>query len=629
MTPPPNGEGTNKPDDDPLGGMDPMAWLESLARRQGANPDELITKADLDIPLPSAEAPSEHAAPEAPPEPAVPVAQSPQPAADDPLGGMDPMAWLESLARRQGANPDELITKADLDIPLPSAEAQVTAPGYTDFDPFSASTLSASARALEQPPAEEDTMAWLESLTAESSASAVSSAGAQALDPLEWLASLSDTSEGTRETLSADEPVVQSMSPEQALAWLDSLSAEPEPEPTLPSPARDVSSLEAGGLSDDPREVQAWLTEQLGSLLQTRAAETDLAAADVPPAEPNNALPDWLSEAIVDPTLPAARGTLDPEIKLPTPPADLPTWLLEEPEADLDLDLGEDFIPPQAPLPQVPEAALDLAPEEIERMIKPSSPEEVDDLAEYFDEEYDRRLAGDETIPLWYLEALQRAENVSITEPAPAAPPEPEVTMASAEPVAESGLPDWLRELQPEEPSQAPAIASSSSKLPEELSWLEALAEGLPEEPTVPSEPERPAIVEPAISERPEWLAPTGRLDPSVVERYEAEQAARAAEPEPQPVPEPELPMRKAELSQVLQQARQQVAQGQVLPALEHYQQLVDAMQNLEEVRADLRQLVEQHPKEPKLRRLLGDTHMRLGDLQAALDAYLTALKEL
>ncbi|PJF34462.1 MAG: hypothetical protein CUN49_15555, partial [Candidatus Thermofonsia Clade 1 bacterium] len=123
MTPPPNGEGTNKPDDDPLGGMDPMAWLESLARRQGANPDELITKADLDIPLPSAEAPSEHAAPEAPPEPAVPVAQSPQPAADDPLGGMDPMAWLESLARRQGANPDELITKADLDIPLPSAEA--------------------------------------------------------------------------------------------------------------------------------------------------------------------------------------------------------------------------------------------------------------------------------------------------------------------------------------------------------------------------------------------------------------------------------------------------------------------------------------------------------------------------
>ena len=43
MTPPPDvGDGVKKPEDDPLGGMDPMAWLESLARRQGANPDELI-----------------------------------------------------------------------------------------------------------------------------------------------------------------------------------------------------------------------------------------------------------------------------------------------------------------------------------------------------------------------------------------------------------------------------------------------------------------------------------------------------------------------------------------------------------------------------------------------------------
>jgi hypothetical protein len=133
--------------DDPLGGMDPMAWLESLARRQGANPEELITAADLDVPLPSAELPAESPRPQASNEPS-----APEPAlssADDPLGGMDPMAWLESLARRQGANPEELITAADLDVPLPSAEAEITAPGYTDFDPFSAGALSASARAVE------------------------------------------------------------------------------------------------------------------------------------------------------------------------------------------------------------------------------------------------------------------------------------------------------------------------------------------------------------------------------------------------------------------------------------------------------------------------------------------------
>src|SRR5439155_22705949 len=50
---------------------------------------------------------------------------------DDPLGGMDPMKWLESLAARQGANPDELTTSADLDVPMPDANAKVEGPGYT------------------------------------------------------------------------------------------------------------------------------------------------------------------------------------------------------------------------------------------------------------------------------------------------------------------------------------------------------------------------------------------------------------------------------------------------------------------------------------------------------------------
>src|SRR5438874_11290902 len=53
MAPPPNsGDAKNTNDDDPLGGIDPMAWLESLAARQGAKPEELTTAADLDIPLP-------------------------------------------------------------------------------------------------------------------------------------------------------------------------------------------------------------------------------------------------------------------------------------------------------------------------------------------------------------------------------------------------------------------------------------------------------------------------------------------------------------------------------------------------------------------------------------------------
>src|SRR5215212_6444185 len=51
MAPPPNSGDANNMNDDPLGGIDPMKWLESLAARQGANPDELTTSADIDVPV--------------------------------------------------------------------------------------------------------------------------------------------------------------------------------------------------------------------------------------------------------------------------------------------------------------------------------------------------------------------------------------------------------------------------------------------------------------------------------------------------------------------------------------------------------------------------------------------------
>src|SRR5258708_7163939 len=166
MAPPPDsGDATNKNDDDPLGGMDPMAWLESLAARQGANPDELTTEANLDIEEPPADtvvdepgytpgydvgkssfaAQSESAkapapepepepepaydfAPSSEPEPAAPEPVASTASADDPLGGMDPMAWLESLAARQGARADELTTEANLAIREPPADPAMHEP---------------------------------------------------------------------------------------------------------------------------------------------------------------------------------------------------------------------------------------------------------------------------------------------------------------------------------------------------------------------------------------------------------------------------------------------------------------------------------------------------------------------
>src|SRR5438874_1343327 len=149
--------------------MDPMAWLESLAARQGAKPEELTTAANLDIPLPPADtvidepgytpgydtgkkaestkpAPAKAKAKPAP-EPDKPAAKAPEPAKAEPAmpgpavprappsfatrRSSDLMAWLESLAARQGAKPEELTTAANLDIPMPPADTVIDEPGYT------------------------------------------------------------------------------------------------------------------------------------------------------------------------------------------------------------------------------------------------------------------------------------------------------------------------------------------------------------------------------------------------------------------------------------------------------------------------------------------------------------------
>jgi hypothetical protein len=138
MTLPPDDNGPDEINNLPGDDVDPMKWLESLAARQGANPEEFITSADMDVPEadPNAvidepgyvdydpfgsskrEKPAREAHLEPAPEPAPPqqepatVAPAAMSADDD----VDPLAWLESLAKRQGADPQEFVTEANLEI---------------------------------------------------------------------------------------------------------------------------------------------------------------------------------------------------------------------------------------------------------------------------------------------------------------------------------------------------------------------------------------------------------------------------------------------------------------------------------------------------------------------------------
>jgi len=667
--------------DDPFGGMDPMAWLESLARRQGANPEELTTSANLDIPVlppdtkidePGYTPGYESAKPKPAAPPPVPAAKAPEPpkppppaptpapvaaASDDPLGGMDPMAWLESLAKRQGAKADELTTQANIEIPILPPDTKVDEPGYTPFDPFSAGGVSQSARNLEKaaPPSPPtptpapadltDSLAWLDQLArgqgdlgflGESTAPDLG-----ANDPMAWLNSLSSGADIFGGTPAAPPPapppISTRMSAEDALSFLDSLAVDsaPPPAPVTPAPPTDIREVDKGGLSNDPAEIQAWLLGQQAKLEEVRRLE------DVEPYDPNapataGEIPDWMRQMITDAPAPAPTvPPLDTKIALPIPPADiLPDWLMPADEAEslLEEELGIPVTPePNVVTPPAPDK-IEISAAELASFVPPEGID--DDWAEALDSEYERKLAGDDSVPEWYLEALARADAVVTETPtldlASAASTAPSLAELELEPATPGEIPDWMSSFASEPPAVAPASdmtleALGQGQLPD---WLAAIT---------------PAETAPAAPPMPDWLrAQTGTLDPAKVAEPTPPPApepviptppvvVEVAKPAPAPVAEPPKPAPRPmiALSAALGTARQLVAKRELTPALEHYQQLIDHATNLEEVRGDLRQLAAEYPKEPKVMRLLGDAHMRLGDLQAALETYLNALDKM
>ncbi|MCC7448379.1 MAG: hypothetical protein IT324_13240, partial [Anaerolineae bacterium] len=677
--------------DDLLGGMDPMAWLESLAKRQGAKEEELVTAANLDVPLPppgtvvdepgyvdydpfgggAAPRIQEPIRPSEPPPAPEPVASAAP--GSDLFGEIeDPLAWLESLtagATTEGISLDE--------------------PGRVDYS-ASAEAEPASAMSVEQ--AAELLGIDMSSLAGSADMSS---------DPLAWLESMT--------------------SAETEAATLPAAPAPAEPELAAP-----VS--EAGGASSDINEVKQWLEAQARNLEQTRVElEESEAAGELAPAQPADELPDWLRESMAQmpPPQPAAPPLAE-SIATPVAPGDLPDWLVQPTEADATLDANAFLESMMAPETVAPTAAAEPAlpteaVEDLEALTRPATPEEEDSWAVALDEEH---VGLEVAAPDWYLEARKRfegeAEGEELVTAAPeaafAAPmPEPEIEPAvqaelpdwlrgqmpttpeaEAEPAAAGELPDWLTQpIPPAEPEAAPAaqaelpdwlsqqpqVQPEAAVLPGEIpDWLRSFGEGVSAETPIeafvpPAEPAptfaaptedwaaevpeglpvdlpdwlQTAVPEPApaapemvVSEPLPPVAPPAETAPTPPVKA-LEPPAPARQPEPVPVQaevvpappprrepvRPTPPPASGNFAGVLQKARELVASEQHDQGLLHYQTLIDSAQLLEETRSDLRQLIDQNPSNPRLHRLLGDTHMRLGDLQEALDTYRKALDQL
>jgi tetratricopeptide (TPR) repeat protein len=349
---------------------DAMAWLESLAAKQGAKEEELLTKPeDRSEEMPdwlrsAEEKPSASIAPEQslapnqtlPLEPTTPLAgemATHEPALSEELPSLtspaestaqplniedDSMAWLESLAAEQGAKEEEILNKPE-DRPeeiadnLYSAEEkpstsvapeQSLAPNQTL--PLEPSTPFAGEMALHEPaPSEElppltspaegtaqpfnvedDSMAWLKDL-----------ADKQDSKPDEVLIKPDEHAEVSHDWI--PKTIQEQAAPDEALAPEQS-----QEDITITSWLKKQDVEEALGISKSTTDIPkpaAKPSEELPDWL--KALEKPVTPEETPKA--TNDLPDWLRQ----PAQPTDQGAAAVPTVEPAPELEIPAWIDE------------------------------------------------------------------------------------------------------------------------------------------------------------------------------------------------------------------------------------------------------------------------------------------------------------
>ncbi len=564
---------------------DPMAWLESLARRQGAKVEELTTDANYEIPEPPPEAIPEEPGytpfdpgrrlavaepePEAALSEAEPVmeaepefAAEPEPTALpgvaefglDELIMADPMAWLESLARRQGVSETELTTAANLDIPVPPPDTVIEEPGYTPYEPFAKERPPAAipepAVGAAPPPAEPPVEFELPpaELIPEEEEVVVPAAELQP-EAEEWLETLAEaeplqawleTESPPAELPTEEMPAVEEVELEPALlpAWL---RAAP---PAAPPAAQEPVPAWAGAPSED--DSLAWL-ESLAAEQGVDMAEFLVDTSPMPPVLPE------IEEEIAAPqaAMEAAEFLADTEPAFATEEVEEALTLSQamaafEEETVLAAALTTEEVEAEVTYEEAAADPLEgLSDEEIETLMasgqltREQQKAWLDRQAEQLiavrmsaeeieEEELPPAIPGE--LPDWLKDQMP-AGFVQAAEP----PPLSEEIVAPPEP---SGLPDWLSSLVEAEAEFEAGPALEAAPTPESVvgdqppvSWLESLAEAVEAEQPVLEAPEEIAL--PALPAEEELPAGEPVALPDWVKDFALEAEVELAEAKP------------------------------------------------------------------------------------------------
>lgn len=516
--------------------VNPMTWLEDLARSQSTEPSLETLSLGEDVE----------------------ESEKLNPFAE----GVNPMEWLETLAKRQGAKQEELTTRAGMNIPTPT-EAEVE---DDDYQPFSFDT----------PPARRT----LEPATLE--------------NPADWLNSIAGAEGYSEEGVRATRKAADTPADEMSLAEVE-------------------AAIANGTVTRE--QMQYFLDQQASQLAAAPDEESDLIGAEADSALEPADLPDWLSQLRPETPQPEPTKPIDALFETPTT-MEMPDWLAEDALMTPADDLQGIFAPDE-------EASRPLEPV---TPLEATAGDEYDSWVEAFDEEYAQGGLGDTgTVPDWYEQNVNDPARLAAVDSAL----EADVPLAEAALPEENGLPagqpqslpSWMpgAEAAAELEAETEAASGGYDEMPEWLKEVEASV--APEE--VPD-----WLVETiGLSEPAEAVEPPTEAAPSPV--YTSPPApVRAAAPAPTPAPQPARVL-SGDTAAVLVRARDMEQSGDLEGALAEYESVIRAGADLEAVVADLGLLVKSYKTTPAVYRVLGDGLMRQGKLQAALNTYREALNQL
>jgi len=513
-----------------------MAWLESLAAKQGAEEETLLSRPD--------ERPS------APPEWVAQAAQSEE---------QEPGALSAPAGITQEPLPAVNLFKSTLE---PTLEENLVEP--ITLPEMEVAAVSTSSETLVSPNSlDEPKIPGVEAEVQPSAAEVVDyPAGftpdllqTKPLQPLEALPSQ------TAEPLppSAEVGPSEEMDMDAAFAWLESLAAK--------------QGADADSLLVAPEERQ----ETAPDWVQQQAVEAEMA---IQAAEPAERIPEWIKSSEETP--------VTSELSQPTE-QDLPDWLKEtESSPQTALQASPNISSQQTAIPEE-SGILEEPP------VAEATPQSESDVPAWV-QETDQAVAAELPAALFEQEVQEPPEtqhpaNFGITRPLPSwlaggTPPTATPVEENPSAVEEPALPDWLKS---EESAQSLAgfvepVAQDDSEGPALPDWLKNL-ETETEEDLIPGTPVLAEIVLPAA-------------------------------------PEIEISNRPEEL---IGQAQTALARGQIELALRVYTRLIETQQNLEETIHDLRDALYRYPVDSAIWQTLGDAYFQNNRVQDALEAYTKA----